>query len=126
MEQYRFGRWKARLCHHDLVLQNMLQLDDGVRLIDWEYAGRGDPFLDLATIVEECAFGAVDRQRLLLAYGEMGEAAEERLYRARVLQRLLAVMWYLLRGRMSSNDLLPTLRRQEQGLEQLLQLGPGS
>ena len=25
----------------------------GVRFIDWEYAGRGDPYFDLATLVED-------------------------------------------------------------------------
>ncbi|MGQ0603203.1 MAG: phosphotransferase [Anaerolineales bacterium] len=36
-----------RLCHNDLLNENFL--DDGnLRLIDWEYAGMGDVFFDLA------------------------------------------------------------------------------
>jgi thiamine kinase len=40
------------LCHNDPVCGNILEADDGLRLIDWEYAGIGDPFFDLAVVVE--------------------------------------------------------------------------
>jgi len=40
------------LCHNDLVAENMLETPDrGLLLIDWEYAGMGDPFFDLAVVV---------------------------------------------------------------------------
>jgi len=41
---------KAVLCHGDpCVIGNILRLKDGtIRIIDWEYAGMADPFLDLA------------------------------------------------------------------------------
>ena len=121
MEQYRFVRWRDALCHHDLVAQNILEVDGGVRFIDWEYASRGDPFFDLATLVEDCGFNAVDRQRLLLAYGEIGDAASERLYQARVLHRLLSVLWYLLRQRPRRQDLRLQLQRQEGALKALIE-----
>jgi thiamine kinase len=124
MEQYRFSRWRDALCHNDLVGPNILDTDQGLRFIDWEYAGRGDPFIDLATLAEDQGFGALDRQRLLLAYGEAGDAAVERLYRARVLYRLLSALWYLVRYRAARPETLPALARQEQALEQLLRQGP--
>ena len=39
-----------RLCHNDLLAGNIL--DDGarLRLIDWEYAGMGDPYFDLGNL----------------------------------------------------------------------------
>lgn len=127
LEQYRFSRWKDGVCHHDLVAQNVLDVGGEIRFIDWEYAGRGDPFFDLATVAEEHGFGALDRRRLLLAYGEFGAEAVERLYRARVLHRLLGALWYLLRlGRGRTQDSLSAaLLRHEQALNRLLEEGPG-
>jgi thiamine kinase len=124
LEQYRFARWRSALCHHDLVGQNILDASGGVRFIDWEYAGRGDPFFDLATLVEDNSLATLDRQRLLLAYGELGDAALERLYRVRVLYRLLSSLWYLLRYRGARAGAVPALARHEQALERLLRQGP--
>lgn len=39
------------LCHNDLVCQNMIE-NEKLQLIDWEYAGVGDPFFDLAVVVQ--------------------------------------------------------------------------
>ncbi len=38
------------LCHNDLFAGNLLD-GDPIRLIDWEFAGMGDVFFDLATLV---------------------------------------------------------------------------
>ena len=124
LERYRFTRWTDALCHNDLVAQNILEVDGGVRFVDWEYAGRGDPFFDLATLAEDNAFSLIDRRRLLLSYGEIGDAALERLYRMRVMYRLLSVLWYMLRRKGRSTGLAAELRRQEQALRALLQRGP--
>jgi thiamine kinase-like enzyme len=52
-------------CHNDLLNANFL--DDGdVRIVDWEYAGMGDRFFDLANLSVNHEFG-VDEDRLLLA-----------------------------------------------------------
>jgi len=127
LEQYRFSRWKDGLCHHDLVAQNILDVGGQIRFIDWEYAGRGDPFFDLATVAEEHGFEVLDRQRLLLAYGEFGAEALERLYRARILHRLLGALWYLLRLRRvrTPDAVSAALLRHEQALNKLLEEGPG-
>jgi len=43
----------AALCHNDLLCQNILQTDDGqLVLIDWEYAAVGDPWFDLAIVIQ--------------------------------------------------------------------------
>lgn len=39
------------LCHNDLVAGNILD-GEKLMLIDWEYAGIGDPFFDLAVVVQ--------------------------------------------------------------------------
>ncbi len=41
------------LCHNDLFAGNLLDADP-IRLIDWEFAGMGDVFFDLATLLVSC------------------------------------------------------------------------
>lgn len=126
LEQYRAARHRIVLCHNDLIAQNVLEAAGTLHFIDWEYAARGDPFIDLATMTEEYGFDALDRERLLLAYGAFGEAALERLYRARVLYRLLGVLWYLRRYRGATSTRYPALARHENALGVLLSHGPGN
>ena len=53
---------KAVLCHGDpCVNGNILRLEDGsIRIIDWEYAGMGDPLMDLALASVHQGFENVD------------------------------------------------------------------
>jgi thiamine kinase-like enzyme len=54
-------------CHNDLLNANYL--DDGkIRIVDWEYAGMGDRFFDLANFSVNHEFGVEDDRRLLAAY----------------------------------------------------------
>ncbi len=42
-------------CHNDLLAQNLLEVDSepaSLVLIDWEYAAPGDPWFDLATVIQ--------------------------------------------------------------------------
>lgn len=126
LEQYRAARHRVALCHHDLIAQNVLESAGRLYFIDWEYAARGDPFIDLATVTEEYGLDVLDRERLLLAYGAFGEAAIERLYRARVLYRLLGVLWYLRRYRGATPARYPALARHENALGVLLSHRPGN
>src|SRR6202043_2992697 len=52
-------------CHNDLLNANFL--DDGaIRIVDWEYAGMGDRFFDLANLSVNHEFG-LDEDRMLVA-----------------------------------------------------------
>ncbi len=42
--------WSARLVHHDLVPDNIIETDSGLVLIDWEYADYGHPDIDIWAI----------------------------------------------------------------------------
>jgi thiamine kinase-like enzyme len=56
-----------RLCHNDLLNENFL--DDGaLRLIDWEYAGMGDVFFDLANFAVNHGLSDEQDRALLDAY----------------------------------------------------------
>ncbi len=45
----RLGAQPAHPCHNDLLTANFIRSpDQGIRIVDWEYAGMGDRFFDLA------------------------------------------------------------------------------
>lgn len=43
--------WPKVLCHNDTYAVNWIAGEDGLCMIDWEYAGMNDPMNDLATMV---------------------------------------------------------------------------
>ena len=58
------------LCHGDpCVNGNIMRLGDGsIRIIDWEYAGMGDPLMDLALASVHQGFEKIDPIKLLERY----------------------------------------------------------
>jgi len=81
-------------CHNDLVASNVL--DDGdLWLVDFEFAVRGDPILDLASVAAFNDFGFDARTQLLAAYyGAAGPPFDaEHFARTIRLVRLLAYFW---------------------------------
>ena len=60
--------YEVRCCHYDLNPNNILF--DGTKLlfIDWECAGKGDPFLDLATVAVGLKFSTTQDLRFLSHY----------------------------------------------------------
>ena len=58
-----------RPCHNDLLSANFI--DDGTRLwlVDWEYAGMGDPFFDLGNFAVNNELTEEGESALLAAYG---------------------------------------------------------
>ena len=58
-----------RPCHNDLLSANFI--DDGARLwlVDWEYAGMGDPFFDLGNFAVNNELAEEGENALLAAYG---------------------------------------------------------
>jgi thiamine kinase-like enzyme len=59
----------AAAIHADLVPENLI--DDGTRLwlVDWEYAGRGDPATDLAILAMNADFDAGEITELVRCHG---------------------------------------------------------
>ncbi|TMD75640.1 MAG: hypothetical protein E6I77_10510, partial [Chloroflexi bacterium] len=54
-------------CHNDLLNANFL--DDGaIKIVDWEYAGMGDRFFDLANLSVNNEFGPGEDRELMSAY----------------------------------------------------------
>jgi thiamine kinase-like enzyme len=100
-EYCELSRWylerfePTALCHDDLVADNVL--DDGASLwlIDFEYACRSHPVLDLASLAALNGFGGRDRAALCAAYyhGRAQPFTGRELDRVVRMQELLAYFW---------------------------------
>ncbi len=92
-------------CHNDLLAANFI--DDGNRLwlLDWEYAGWGDRFFDLANLSVNNSFGDVEDEQLLTTYfGHYNQAKWARLKLMRILSDLREGMWGLVQWGVSTLD----------------------
>ena len=84
------------LCHNDLVAQNVLE-SDVLMLIDWEFAGTGDAFFDLAVVVQHHELEDRLVEAFLGAYLDRSVTAADcrRLDAQRAFYRLLLNLWTL-------------------------------
>jgi thiamine kinase len=87
----------ACLCHNDVHHLNII--DDGeLRLIDWEYAGRGDPAFDLASTCVSHRYDDGQRERLLAAYASQQDSmTRDRLELACWLFEYISDLWMAVR-----------------------------
>ena len=63
-------------CHNDLVAANVLD-DGGLALVDFEYAARGSPLLDLASFAAMNGLGDDEQHALLAAYNQHAPSVAE-------------------------------------------------
>jgi thiamine kinase-like enzyme len=96
---------ELRPCHNDLLNANFI--DDGtrIRIVDWEYAGMGDPFFDLGNFSINHELNGDEDRQLLAAYE--GSARPERLARLtlmRTISDFREAMWGVLQQGISSLD----------------------
>ena len=94
-----------RPCHNDLLNANFI--DDGERLVivDWEYAGMGDPFFDLANFSINHELDAEGRAVLLAAYaGDAHAAGLAALDLMRFMSDFREAMWGVVQGVVSELD----------------------
>jgi len=91
-------------CHNDLLNANFL--DDGeIRIVDWEYAGMGDRFFDLANFSVNHEFGADEDEVLLTAYfGEAGVESLASLAMMKFMSDFREAMWGVLQSGISELD----------------------
>lgn len=81
-------------CHNDLAAANILGDAVAARFIDFEYAGRGTPLLDLASLAGLNGLAKDERQRLLDEYyGKTAAPALRDLDGAIRMLWLLAYFW---------------------------------
>jgi len=93
-------------CHNDLLNANFLHDGRRVRILDWEYAGMGDRYFDLANLSVNNGFSLDDDQRLLEAYFRQ-PCVPDRLASLR-LMRLMSdfreAMWGVVQSAISAID----------------------
>ena len=96
---------ELRPCHNDLLNANFI--DDGarIRIIDWEYAGMGDPFFDLGNFSINHELTPDEDEILLAAYD--GSVRPDRLARLtlmRIVSDFREAMWGVLQQGVSTLD----------------------
>jgi len=93
-----------RLCHNDLLNANFL--DDGeIRILDWEYAGMGDPLFDLANFSVHHEFvNEQDRWLLESYFGEVTDANWARLKILKIISDFREAMWAMVQIGISKLD----------------------
>ena len=88
------GRRAARPCHNDLLNANFIRQGETIRIVDWEYAGMGDRFFDLANFSVNHELSDDQNEELLAAYfGEVAEADLHALRLMRFMSDFREAMW---------------------------------
>jgi thiamine kinase-like enzyme len=77
-------------CHNDLLAGNFVLGEDRLWIVDWEYAGMGDPAFDLANFAVSNDLDEDGDRALLAAYGEADEQVHVLM---RFMSDLREAMW---------------------------------
>jgi thiamine kinase-like enzyme len=94
-----------RLCHNDLLNANFIDDGERIRIVDWEYAGLGDPFFDLANFAINHELDQDGRRLLLEAYfGDVRAEDERALELMRFMSDFREAMWGHLQNAVSTLD----------------------
>jgi thiamine kinase-like enzyme len=92
-------------CHNDLLNANFIRSPDGIKIVDWEYAGMGDRFFDLANFAVNHELGADEEGELLEAYfGEVTDAHREHQRSMRFMSDFREAMWGVVQQGISNLD----------------------
>jgi 5'-nucleotidase len=65
------------VCHNDLVPQNIIEAPTGMQLIDFEFAGMGNPYFDLGNFAADAELSDAERGELVTAYFGFFDRAED-------------------------------------------------
>jgi thiamine kinase-like enzyme len=99
------GPAAERPCHNDLLTANFI--DDGprIRIVDWEYAGMGDVFFDLANFTVNNGLSKDETSALLHAYfGDVRPDHERSLALMRYMSDFREAMWGVVQQALSDLD----------------------
>ena len=95
----------VRPCHDDLLNANFLVRDDGVVIVDFEYAGMGDLFFDLGNLSINNGLSEGAQELLLeLYFGRVAAANRARLQLMRVMSDFREAMWGVVQQGISMLD----------------------
>jgi thiamine kinase-like enzyme len=92
-------------CHNDLLNANFIDDGERIRIVDWEYAGMGDRFFDLANFSINHEFGDHENEALLAAYfGETEPSHLASLTLMRFMSDFREAMWGVVQQGISELD----------------------
>lgn len=96
--------YTPRPCHNDLLNENFL-FDDQIHILDWEYAGMGDVFFDLANFSAHHKLAdEQDRWLLECYFGDVTSEQWARLKIMKVMSDFREAMWGLVQIGISKLD----------------------
>jgi thiamine kinase-like enzyme len=99
------GRRRELPCHNDLLNANFIRSPDGIRIVDWEYAGMGDRFFDLANFsVNHELDEGLQRVLLDVYFGEVRDADVGHLHVMRFMSDFREAMWGVVQQGISELD----------------------
>ncbi|HEX3455796.1 MAG TPA: choline/ethanolamine kinase family protein [Gaiellaceae bacterium] len=98
------GPRPAYPCHNDLLNANFIADGDRLWIVDWEYAGMGDPFFDLANFAVNNDLADDGDRTLLEAYGRTDEEALAHLTLMRFMSDFREAMWGAVQEAVSTLD----------------------
>jgi thiamine kinase-like enzyme len=81
-------------CNNDLLAENLMLTEAGLRLIDYEYSGNNDPCFELGNIWSESKLSLEQLEQLVTVYYH-GRHARHRLARARLWGVMAQYGWTL-------------------------------
>ena len=96
---------ELRPCHNDLLNANFIDDGSRIRIVDWEYAGMGDPYFDLGNFSVNHELTPDDDAHLLASYeGPAHINHLARLSLMRVVSDFREAMWGVLQQGISTLD----------------------
>jgi thiamine kinase-like enzyme len=102
------GAFVPRPCHNDLLAGNIIRAQAGgaLMIVDWEYAGMGDPRFDLGNLAVNSQLGEDAEEVLLASYHGRAPSRRERveLRLMRLLSDAREGAWGAVQARVSTLD----------------------
>jgi len=96
---------EPRPCHNDLLNANFIDDGERIRIVDWEYAGMGDPYFDLGNFSINHELPPEADEALLEAYAaDPTPAGRARLRLMRIVSDFREAMWGVLQQGISELD----------------------
>jgi thiamine kinase-like enzyme len=92
-------------CHDDLLNANFLRSGDHVWIVDYEYAGMGDPFFDLGNLAVNNGLDEAAQEAMLgFAFGQVRDRHRARLALMRLMSDFREAMWGVVQQAISTLD----------------------
>jgi thiamine kinase-like enzyme len=97
--------YQPAVCHNDLLNENFLLQGDRIFLLDWEYAGMGDIYFDLANFsVNHGLSDEQDRWLLDCYFGQVSQSHWARLKVMKIMSDFREAMWGMVQIGISELD----------------------